>query len=59
MISECFYEITGKQLHSEEPFFLRKYDKGGMSSGMIDPDYWKNVIMPLLLKRYNDLVNKF
>ena len=38
-----------------EDTFVKEYDKGGMSSGMITPEWWRAIGIPELKKRYNSL----
>lgn len=52
--SIAFEKITGKTLASKEPIFIKKYDQGGMSSGYVDPGYWEQNLLPVLIERLNE-----
>ena len=41
-IGEAFQLLTGRSIQSERPIFLPQYDKGGMSSGHVSPEFWRN-----------------
>ena len=46
------YEMfTGKPLDNQDNIYIAEYSHGGMSSGRIDPSFWKEKALPLLLKR--------
>lgn len=47
-IGEAFRDLTGASIDSDESISLSKYDLGGMSSGQIDPNYWRNEALPHL-----------
>jgi len=32
--------------------FVKKYSRGGMSSGMVDPWNWHHIILPRIVDRY-------
>lgn len=54
---QAFEGLTGKALDTTEPFFVESFSHGGMSSGMIDPDYWQETVWPLLVKRFRQMQN--
>jgi hypothetical protein len=41
-ISDAFQLLTGSSIQSERPIFLPRYDTGGMSSGHVSPEFWRN-----------------
>ena len=49
---KAFKRFTGEALEPGETVFVERYDQGGMSSGMVDTNYWLEVVYPLLLGRY-------
>jgi len=53
-IERAFLLFTGKTLSHRENFFVEKYAHGGMSSGGISPEFWRNQAIPLLIERYNE-----
>jgi len=52
LIESAFMQLTGSSLASHEDIFVPKYDKGGMSSGMISMEFWRNTALPILKGRY-------
>lgn len=47
--------LTGESIHTDKPFFVKKYSKGGMSSGMISPDFWTKSAIPLSIGRFKKI----
>ena len=52
LIENTFGELTGSSLSTKEPFFVEKYAHGGMSSGYVSPEWWRETGLPLLRSRY-------
>jgi hypothetical protein len=53
-----FRELTGADLSSEDYFIkLQQYAHGGMSSGMVSPEYWRETAIPCLMERYRSSVD--
>lgn len=52
-LDEAFLLITGHSLTNTDGLvFVEKLSHGGMSSGQIDPEFWRNTIFPLLVDRF-------
>ena len=51
-IEKAFLFITGKPISSLQHFFVEQFAHGGMSSGYISPEFWREKVMPLIKKRY-------
>ena len=52
-IIEREYEAaTGHPISRKEFFKVERFMHGGMSSGGISPDFWKNSGIPMLVKRH-------
>jgi hypothetical protein len=49
---QAFAKLTGHNLDTQETFFVDSFAHGGMSSGMIDPQYWNKSVWPLLVERF-------
>lgn len=49
---KLFREKTGRSLFYKDIIYIDKYAHGGMSSGMISTDWWRNEAIPLLISRY-------
>ena len=52
LINEAFETLTGHKIEEKKPFGLKKYAHGGMSSGMISPEFWQGPGLTLLMERY-------
>jgi hypothetical protein len=52
-IEHAFLELTGQPLSAPEPFFVEAFAHGGMSSGLISPEFWREQALPLLRARYS------
>lgn len=51
-IEKVFLLIAGKDISSSEHFIVERFAHGGMSSGYISPDFWRDQAMPLIRKRF-------
>jgi len=51
-IERMFEVLTGQPITSEEFILLERHAHGGMSSGNISPQFWRETAVPLLLSRY-------
>jgi hypothetical protein len=52
ILNQSFLELTGKALTSRKHFYVAKFAHGGMSSGHVDPTFWRSKVIPLLIRRY-------
>lgn len=43
--------LTGTELGARRDVYVRRYARGGMSSGMVALGHWQNVLIPLLIRR--------
>ena len=56
IIEAMFRELTGHPIsHGEEYIRLDKYDHGGMSGGLVSPEWWREKLIPLLLQRHREI----
>lgn len=46
IITEAFEQLTGNRLGTAENFYLENFAHGGMSSGYICPEWWRNDALP-------------
>jgi hypothetical protein len=58
IIEKAFIELTAHPITYRDNFYTEKYAHGGMSSGHIDPRFWKNKLIPLLVERYEKFYGK-
>lgn len=47
-----FAELTGESLEGDDPVFVEKYKHGGMSSGQVSREFWRDSALPLLMLRH-------
>ncbi len=58
IIEKSFIELTAHPITYGDSIYLEKYSHGGMSSGYIDPRFWKLTVIPLVVKRYEEYTGK-
>ena len=46
-------QLTGCDLDSDESVHVPRYDAGGMSSGHVSPEFWRETAIPLLCERFS------
>ena len=51
VIEKAFEELTGFPLSHADPVYVEKYSHGGMSSGYVQPGFWRETAVPLLQSR--------
>jgi molybdenum cofactor cytidylyltransferase len=49
---QAFLSVSGQSLASADPFYVERFDHGGMSGGGISPEFWREQAIPLLRARY-------
>ena len=57
LIKDAFIALTGHPFPSEAdhaPIPIKRFDHGGMSSGLVSPEFWRDKAIPELTKRFND-----
>jgi hypothetical protein len=57
IIETTFEKLTGHSIAERETFFLECFSHGGMSSGHIFPDFWRQEVLPLMRARYFEMKN--
>jgi len=60
LIKDAFTTLIGHPFPTEAnlaPIPIKRFDHGGMSSGLISPDFWRDNAIPELTKRYNEAKN--
>ncbi|MGB3120419.1 MAG: hypothetical protein WBE58_16480 [Verrucomicrobiales bacterium] len=51
-IEHRFEALTGQSINSSESLWLKRHSHGGMSSGGISLEFWRETAIPLLLSRF-------
>ncbi len=53
----AFEQLVGAPLSTQDFVFVERFSHGGMSSGMVDPAFWREQGLPLLLGRLKSELN--
>lgn len=54
MVHGLYSELTGLPMSHRQPFRVPRLDHGGMSGGIVCPEFWVDKALPLLRKRLED-----
>lgn len=49
-VSKAFEELTGQSMESREYIFVERFAHGGMSSGYVEPEFWRTRAQKFLRK---------
>ena len=53
MLEGAFLALTTRQISTvEDTFYVERYARGGMSSGRISPEFWRERGFPLIIERF-------
>lgn len=53
ILEQAFQSLSGQPLATEEDcFFVDRYAGGGMSSGMVSPEFWRDTALLLFRERF-------
>jgi ADP-ribosylglycohydrolase len=52
LLERTFERLAGAPLSGNTPFFVEKYAHGGMSSGYVSREFWRETALPLLRSRF-------
>jgi len=47
-IHAAFERLTGFRISNRDSFCVERFRHGGVSSGYVDPQFWREVALPLL-----------
>lgn len=54
LLEATYLQLVGAPLDATEPTFVARHSHGGMSSGYVSPQFWRERAVPLLLARYRN-----
>lgn len=54
LLTETFQALTGQPITAEKFIPVERFPRGGMSGGMVSPEFWRETAVPLLLKRFTE-----
>ena len=55
LLMEMFEALTGQPITTETFIAVERFPRGGMSGGMVSPEFWRETAVPLLLASYQEL----
>ena len=58
LLTDAFETLTGQPLTTETFIPVARFPRGGMSGGMVSPQFWRETAVPVLLTRYKEIVSK-
>lgn len=56
LLEDAFWEATGETLSFCDTLVIERFAHGGMSSGGISGEFWRQRGFPLVIERYQDSV---
>lgn len=55
LIESAFGSLTGHSISESRPFFVERFSHGGMSSGYVSPEFWRDKAIPLFRARFDEI----
>lgn len=55
ILENAFWEATGQSLAFCDEVYVERFAHGGMSSGSICGEFWREHGFPLIMKRFSDI----
>lgn len=52
LIESAFESLTGHPITEPMPFLIERFSHGGMSSGMVSAEFWRDKVIPMLRERF-------
>jgi hypothetical protein len=52
LVERTFEQLTGVSVSTSGDILIERYKHGGMSSGYVSTEFWRNIAIPLLRVRY-------
>ncbi len=52
LLAQAFETLTGQPITAEKHFFVEQFAHGGMSGGIVSPQFWRETAVPLLQARF-------
>ena len=51
LLSNMYEAMVARSVHSDDHVFIPRLARGGMSSGMVDPEFWRRTFIPMMEQR--------
>jgi len=58
LVAQAFQDLTGYPIATEDHFYLDEFAHGGMSSGHVSPEFWRDTAIPFLCARHAEATEK-
>jgi molybdenum cofactor cytidylyltransferase len=55
LIETIFETLTGRPIAERNFFLIERFSDGGMSRGLISPEFWRDKVLPMMRVRYFEL----
>ena len=55
LIETAFELLTGHSFSESDNFFIERFNHGGMSGGVVSPEFWRNKVIPMMRERFEKL----
>lgn len=55
LLHKQFKELTGEEAKKGTRIFIRGYDTGGMSGGIVSSSFWLDTGFPLIIQRFIEM----
>jgi hypothetical protein len=52
LIEAAFELSTGHSILEEANFYVERFSHGGMSSGVVSPEFWRDKVIPVMCERF-------
>lgn len=56
LLESEYQNITAQPIDVDEDVFVERFAHGGMSSGFVCPEFWRETAIPLLVSRYEEYI---
>ena len=54
LLNSTFDRLVGYPITHQQDIYIERYAHGGMSSGCVCPEFWRDKVFPLLRARYSE-----
>jgi len=55
LIETIFEALTGHAISERNFFLIERFSEGGLSRGMISPEFWRDNVLPMMRVRYFEM----
>ena len=55
LIETVFEALTGRPISENNFFLIERFSDGGISRGLISPEFWRDKVLPMMRVRYFEM----